>query len=91
MAGVRDAKSIIVKLEWLLNWITFTFARFASHILITAKLIHDASKFGKGMELPLALFGMVGMNLLNVCLGIDLVNAFKREMNYQQQVNLHPD
>lgn len=84
MAGIRDSKSRIVRVEWVLNWITFFLARIASHLLITIKLIRDASKFEKGIELPLALFGMAGMNLLNVSLGIDLFNAFKRENNPQQ-------
>ncbi|KAG6578966.1 TLC domain-containing protein 2 [Cucurbita argyrosperma subsp. argyrosperma] len=89
MAGVRDAESFIVKVEWTLNWLTFTFARFVPHILITAKLIMDASKFDKGVELPLALFGMAAMNLLNVFLGIDLFNAVKKESNYQKNDHLH--
>lgn len=83
MAGIRNAKSKIVKLEWVLNWVTFILARVVSHILITAKLIRDAHKFGRGVELPLALFGMAGMNLLNVSLGIDLFNAFRKEKNSQ--------
>lgn len=83
MAGIRNAKSKIVKLEWVLNWVTFILARVVSHILITAKLIRDAHKFGRGVELPLALFGMAGMNLLNVFLGIDLFNAFRKEKNSQ--------
>lgn len=85
MAGVRDAKSKIVKVEWVLNWVTFIFARSVSHVLITIKLIRDASKFGKGVELPLALFGMAGMNLLNFFLGVDLFCAFRKEMNPQQK------
>lgn len=89
MAGVREAKSGIVKAEWVLNWITFTLARFISHILITVKLIKDASKFGKGVELPLALFGMAGMNFLNVFLGIDLFNAYRRENNPQKNSHKH--
>ncbi|KAL3026408.1 hypothetical protein AAZX31_04G229600 [Glycine max] len=88
MAGIRDAKSILVKLEWFLNWVTFFVARSVPHILITAKLIKDAYKFEKGMELPLALLGMAGMNLLNIGLGIDLLKAFKRERK-SQQGNLH--
>ncbi|PNX84737.1 TLC domain-containing protein 2-like, partial [Trifolium pratense] len=88
MAGIRNARSIVVKLEWFLNWITFFVARCASHILITAKLIRDAHKFDKGVELPLALFGMAGMNFLNIGLGIDLFKAFKRERK-PQQVNHH--
>ncbi|XP_061372615.1 uncharacterized protein LOC133315078 [Gastrolobium bilobum] len=88
MAGFRNAKGIIVKLEWFLNWVTFFVARCASHILITAKLIRDADKFGKGIELPLALVGMAGMNLLNIGLGIDLFKAFKRERK-PQQANPH--
>lgn len=83
MAGLRDTKSIFVRIEWILNWVTFITARFAAHILITAKLIWDASKFERGVELPLALFGMVGMNSLNVFLGIDLFNAFRREKSPQ--------
>lgn len=89
MVGFRDAKSPLVKLEWLLNWFTFFVARTLSHILITVKLIKDAQKFGKGVELPLALFGMAGMNLLNIGLGLDLCKAFKRERK-SQQGNLHP-
>ncbi|KAG5036254.1 hypothetical protein JHK87_011164 [Glycine soja] len=88
MAGIRDAKSILVKLEWFLNWVTFFVARSVPHVLITAKLIKDAYKFEKGMELPLALLGMAGMNLLNIGLGIDLLKAFKRERK-SQQGNLH--
>ncbi|MCL7023253.1 hypothetical protein MKW94_028759 [Papaver nudicaule] len=85
MAGVRDAKNKIVKMEWVLSWMTFFLARLGSHILITAKLISDANKFGKGVELPLALFGMVGMNLLNIFLGLDLLKACKREIKNSQQ------
>lgn len=84
MAGFKDVKSKIVKVEWFLNWGTFFVARLASHILITAKLIKDVHKFGRGVELPLALFGMAGMNLLNIGLGIDLFNAFKREGKAQR-------
>ncbi|XP_073141291.1 uncharacterized protein [Henckelia pumila] len=79
MAGVRDSRSNFVKVEWLLNLLTFVFARFASHVLIVVKLIRDAPKFDKGVELPLALFGMVGMNSLNLFLGIDLFNAYRGE------------
>lgn len=87
MAGVRDAESRVVKVEWFLNWFMFIFARLASHLLITAKLILDAPKFGKGIELPIALFGMAGMNLLNACLGIDLFHAFRRENNGPQKTH----
>ncbi|GLT53161.1 hypothetical protein SLA2020_264510 [Shorea laevis] len=50
MAGIRDAKSKIVKLEWVLNWVTFILARVVSHILITAKLIRDAHKKEKNSQ-----------------------------------------
>jgi TLC domain len=86
MAGVRDVNKPLVRLEWVLNWLTFFTARLVCHILITYKLIIDWHKFDKGIELPLALFGMAGMNLLNVFLGLDLFKAFKREwkrQNYQ--------
>ncbi|XP_071731350.1 uncharacterized protein [Rutidosis leptorrhynchoides] len=79
MAGLRDGNSKFVKIEWFLNISTFLFARFLSHVLITVKLLKDASKFEKGIELPLALFGMLGMNLLNFFLGMDLYKAFWRE------------
>ncbi|KAL7128362.1 hypothetical protein ABFS83_14G311400 [Erythranthe nasuta] len=79
MAGLRDSGSMIVKAEWGLNWMTFVFARFVPHVLITVKLLRDASKFDKGVELPLALSGMTGMNLLNIFLGIDLFKAYKKE------------
>ncbi|BBG95620.1 TRAM, LAG1 and CLN8 lipid-sensing domain containing protein [Prunus dulcis] len=88
MAGVRDAKSKIVMAEWVLNLVTYIVARAGAHLLITAKLIWDAPKFGKGIELPLALFGMFGMNFLNAFLGIDLFRAFKRERN-PQSTNSH--
>ncbi|XP_019415221.1 PREDICTED: TLC domain-containing protein 2 [Lupinus angustifolius] len=84
MVGIRDRKSIIVQLEWFLNWGTFFVARVASHILITVKLIKDAHKFERGIELPLALCGMAGMNILNIGLGMDLFKAFKRERKNQQ-------
>ncbi|XVE55337.1 hypothetical protein DITRI_Ditri03aG0150600 [Diplodiscus trichospermus] len=89
MAGIRDAKSRVVKVEWMLNLITFIFTRLVSHVLITIKLIKDASKFEKGIEWPLALFGMAGMNLLNTFLGIDLFNAFKKETKPQQNNQKH--
>lgn len=89
MAGVRDAGTKIVKAEWVLNWLAFIFARFISHILITVKLIGDASKFKNGVELPLALAGMVGMNLLNIFLGIDLFNAYRREAKSKKDHHNH--
>ncbi|XP_074263679.1 uncharacterized protein LOC141586372 [Silene latifolia] len=79
MAGIRNAESGIVKVEWVLNWFTFIFARLIPHALILIKLVRDASKFDKGIELPLALFGMIGMNALNIGLGIDLLSAYKKE------------
>lgn len=87
MAGIRNAGSKIVKAEWVFNWWAFVFARCVSHILITVKLIIDASKFDKGVELPLALSGMAGMNLLNVLLGIDLFNAYTKEIRVQKDHN----
>lgn len=87
MAGVRNAGSMIVKAEWVLNWLAFVFARSISHILITVKLVIDASKFDKGVELPLALSGMAGMNLLNIFLGIDLFNAYRRESRFLKDRN----
>lgn len=93
MAGFRDCNGrIFVRLEWVLNWTTFVVARVVSHLLITVKLIRDASKFDKGgVELPLALFGMAGMNLLNTFLGIDLFKAYRREMNPQRSHRIHHD
>ncbi|KAJ6821669.1 TLC domain-containing protein 2 [Iris pallida] len=85
MAGFRNAKSRIVRVEWVLNWATFFTARCACHALITYKVIIDAPKFGKGIELPLALFGMVGMNTLNLFLGLDLFKAYKRERIQQKR------
>jgi hypothetical protein len=84
MAGFRDFNRKVVKLEWVLNWTTFVTARVVCHILITYKLIADAHKFGKGIELPLALLGMAGMNLLNIFLGLDLFKAYARERNQQR-------
>ncbi|WOK94614.1 TLC domain-containing protein 2 [Canna indica] len=84
MAGFRDVKSRMVKVEWVLNWITFFITRVGCHIFITYKLIVDASKFGRGIELPLALFGMAGMNVLNIILGFDLYKAYNREKNQQR-------
>ncbi|KAJ4747737.1 TLC domain-containing protein 2 [Rhynchospora pubera] len=84
MAGVRHVNNPLVQLEWVLNWATFFITRLLCHILITYKLIIDAHKFDEGIELPLALFGMAGMNFLNVFLGIDLFKAFKRERKQQK-------
>ncbi|KAF3331976.1 TLC domain-containing protein 2 [Carex littledalei] len=84
MAGVRDINSQLVLFEWVLNWWTFITTRLVCHILITYKLIIDAHKFDGGIELSLALFGMAGMNILNVFLGLDLFKAFKREWKQQK-------
>ncbi|XP_060217650.1 uncharacterized protein LOC132644969 [Lycium barbarum] len=92
MAGFRDSTCVVVKVEWVLNWTSFVLARVVSHVLITVKLIRDADKFDKGgVELPLALFGMAGMNLLNVFLGIDLFKAYRREMYPQRSYQNHQD
>ncbi|KAK8643133.1 hypothetical protein V6N13_012443 [Hibiscus sabdariffa] len=91
MAGVRDAKSRVVKVEWILNWIMFVFARLISHILITGKLVKDASKFDKGIEWPLAMLGMAGMNFLNAFLGVDLFNAFMKEKKPQRNDPKHDE
>ncbi|XP_077248811.1 TRAM, LAG1 and CLN8 (TLC) lipid-sensing domain containing protein [Tasmannia lanceolata] len=85
MAGVLDSKSKIVRAEWIINWVTFFVARLACHIFITYKLIRDAPKFGRGVELPLALSGMAGMNLLNLFLGVDLFKAYRQEKNQYKQ------
>ncbi|XP_009603251.1 uncharacterized protein [Nicotiana tomentosiformis] len=90
MAGFRDSNSNFVKVEWVLNLTSFVVARVGCHVLITVKLIRDASKFDKGgVEFPLALFGMVGMNLLNAFLGVDLFKAYRREMNPQRSYQNH--
>ncbi|EPS61657.1 hypothetical protein M569_13142, partial [Genlisea aurea] len=80
MSRIRDQNRTAVKVEWMLNFATFLSARFASHVLITIKLLRDATKFQQGgVELPLALTGMAAMNLLNVFLGMDLLSAYTRE------------
>ncbi|KAK9743484.1 hypothetical protein RND81_03G242500 [Saponaria officinalis] len=79
MAGFRNSASAIVKLEWLLNWSTFIFARLIPHALILIKLVRDAPKFDKGIQLPLACFGMIAMNVLNIGLGFDLFAAYVRD------------
>ncbi|KAL8497327.1 hypothetical protein ACS0TY_020858 [Phlomoides rotata] len=54
---------------------------------LTVKLVRDASKFEKGVELPLA-----GMNLLNILLGIDLFKALRKENKSQKDHhNLHQE
>lgn len=85
MAGIRDASSRMVRLEWILNWAAFFTARLGCHIFITYKLIVDAPKFRKGIELPLALSGMAAMNLLNLFLGLDLFRAHKRERSQRRR------
>ncbi|KAM6551084.1 hypothetical protein CsatB_000892 [Cannabis sativa] len=91
MAPRLTKRSMFVRIEWLMNWVTYITARCAAHILITTKLIWDAPKFEKGVELPLALFGMAGMNLLNVFLGVDLFNAYRKEMIQPQNSNHHQE
>eukprot|EP00249_Psilotum_nudum_P008477 c21299_g1_i1 orf=237-1205(-) len=79
MAGLRQQRNALVSLEWNLNWLTFFMFRLCVHIGITIKLLLDASKFPSGITLPLALSGMVGLNLLNIILGSSLYNAYKKE------------
>ncbi|XP_074281568.1 uncharacterized protein LOC141606373 [Silene latifolia] len=50
MAGIRITESGTVKVECVLNWFTFIFARLIPYALILIKLVRDASKFDKGME-----------------------------------------
>ncbi|KAG0580080.1 hypothetical protein KC19_4G145300 [Ceratodon purpureus] len=68
---------------WALNWIAFFSTRIFVHFWITAKLLWDASKFPSGFEWPLALTGMVGLNVLNVLLGQGLYKALRRERRRQ--------
>lgn len=70
MRGKLDGWLGFVMRGWLLNWTMFVLARFVSHFLVTVKLIRDGSQFEKGIELPIALLGMVGMNLLNFFQGV---------------------
>ncbi|KAL3678234.1 hypothetical protein R1sor_021190 [Riccia sorocarpa] len=80
LAGANRAWSNILRIEWELNWLTFFTARCAVHILITVKLLQDRHKFEKGtIEFPLAVVGMLGLNVLNFILGKGLWKAFKRE------------
>ena len=51
------------------------------HIFVTLKLVLDITKFPSGVEWPLAISGMMGLNILNVILGIDLSKAFLKESN----------
>lgn len=79
MAGIRKDGSWSVTIEWSFNWITFFTSRIATHVFITCKLIFDVSKFPAGIEWPLAITGMIGLNVLNIILGLDLFNAFQKE------------
>ncbi|KAJ3677888.1 hypothetical protein LUZ60_001691 [Juncus effusus] len=85
MVGTREIKSLLVRIEWVFNWFAFFTTRLICHILITYKLVLDANKFEKGIELPLALLGMAGMNILNLFLGLDLFKAYKREKIQQRR------
>uniref|UniRef100_A0A0D6R7I1 TLC domain-containing protein n=1 Tax=Araucaria cunninghamii TaxID=56994 RepID=A0A0D6R7I1_ARACU len=80
MLGLRTEKNLRTKIEWGLHWLAFFSARVFVHWFITYKLIKDSSKFPHGIELPLAFLGMVGMNVLNYFLGIDLVKACQKEL-----------
>jgi hypothetical protein len=64
---------------WVLNWIAFFSTRLTVHIYITVKLLWDVSKFPRGFEWPMALSGMIGLNVLNVLLGQGLYKALRRE------------
>jgi hypothetical protein len=64
---------------WFLNWIAYFITRLAFHIYITIKLLQDASKFPKGFEWPMALTGMLGLNVLNFSLGHRLLKAYRKE------------
>ncbi len=66
-------------ITWFLNWIAYFITRLAFHIYITIKLLQDASKFPKGFEWPMALTGMLGLNVLNFSLGHGLLKAYRKE------------
>lgn len=80
MSGLRRERSLRTRIEWGIHWFTFFIARLFVHWFITYKLIRDASKFPRGIELPLAFLGMVGMNVLNIFLGFDIFKACKKEL-----------
>ncbi|MCO5572268.1 hypothetical protein L7F22_026021 [Adiantum nelumboides] len=87
MAGVRKEGSWPIKIEWSFNWITFFTSRIAMHVFITFKLVNDVSKFPSGIEWPVALAGMAGLNTLNLILGADLYKAFMKERSvWRKQV-----
>lgn len=62
-----------------MNWLAFFTSRIALHVLVSIKLLKDFKKFRAGVELPLALMGMTGLNVLNFILGQGLYKAFLRE------------
>lgn len=76
---VESRSSWFSFINWTLNWIAFFSTRIFCHVWITAKLVWDASKFPRGFEWPLAVTGMVGLNVLNVMLGQGLYKALLRE------------
>ncbi|CAM6094737.1 unnamed protein product [Calypogeia fissa] len=79
LSGASRKWSFVLLVEWTLNWFAFFTARIALHVLITIKLLVDSRKFKSGVELPLALTGMAGLNVLNFILGQGLYKAFLRE------------
>ena len=81
MAELQREESWFIITLWAFNWFTFFTSRMAMHIFVTLKLVLDITKFPSGVEWPLAISGMMGLNILNVILGIDLSKAFLKESN----------
>ncbi|EFJ33444.1 hypothetical protein SELMODRAFT_407236 [Selaginella moellendorffii] len=80
MTGIRKLGSVAVIAEWILNWITYFTSRLLVHGVISVKLYMDATKFPSKLELLLASSGMLGLNVLNIVLGLDLCRACMKEM-----------
>eukprot|EP00246_Nothoceros_aenigmaticus_P012375 TRINITY_DN3815_c0_g1_i2.p1 TRINITY_DN3815_c0_g1~~TRINITY_DN3815_c0_g1_i2.p1 ORF type:complete len:182 (+),score=24.50 TRINITY_DN3815_c0_g1_i2:190-735(+) len=91
LAGFTAGNSTTATFLWSINWATFVLLRLLVHVLITCKLVHDAALFPRGLELPLALIGMLLLNLLNVSLGSDMLKAFKRDMAGQRPLKQQSD
>lgn len=78
LAGV-PFESKLNRVNWVLIWVTFFGSRVMSHALIPFRFFFDMKNFPLGVEFPMALFGILGFNFLNIELFRDLLRAQRKE------------
>ncbi|MCO5579525.1 hypothetical protein L7F22_033380 [Adiantum nelumboides] len=85
MLGLRKDGTLLVKGEWGLHWAAYMTTRLSLHLLICIKAVLNWSTIAVIMDWPMVqwpvfVVSVLGINIWNVTVGLDLYKAFLREV-----------